>query len=154
MATTLVLFLADFFEAGILKFEAGKHYPRTEDTERHVPHIARLVEVDLSAERAAKLAEKARVALDRATAAAVEAEQLREAAKVAQQLADEAAAALELAGGAGEGGVQQPAVADPVPPVVLGFDPAAGDDMTATVAPAEQPANPAGDVQTSASSDQ
>lgn len=98
MKTDLARYTETFFDAGKAKFEAGKHYPLDDETQRHInAGIAQLITVDLSVEKAQKLAEKARLAADRAASAAAEAEALAEAARLAQQLAADALAALNVA---------------------------------------------------------
>lgn len=110
----LARFRVTYYDAGEIKFEAGQHYPLNEETERQIAAgNAELVEVDIDAEKAQKLAIKARAAADRAAAAAAEAEALAAAAVEAQKLADDAAAALDVVTTDPEA-VQTPA-ADPKP---------------------------------------
>ena len=95
MKTKLALYRETFYDVGAVKYAAGQHYPLTEETERHIAGgVAELVDIDIDAEKAQKLALKAREASDRAAAAAANAESLAAAAVEAEKLAADAEAAL------------------------------------------------------------
>lgn len=88
----LVRYLASFFHVTVggyseAKYEAGKHYPVTDETSLHVEHgIAELVDAPDDADKAAAAAESAEAKAAKAA----------EAADAARASADAAAAAAQL----------------------------------------------------------
>ena len=119
-------FLVDFFEGGLLKYAAGQHYPVSDETKRlaALGH-AEEVSVEVTPERAQKLAEKARAAADKAASAYAIAKQLEEAAIAAQRLAEEALAAEDQTNQATTG--ETPATTSEAP-ATTGAAPAATAD--------------------------
>jgi len=94
----LARFLADVYDAGLRKFQAGKHYAISDETARHVAlGNAQEVDVQVDLDRAQKLADKARAAAVKAEESARLARADADAAAEAQRLLDEADAAI-LAG--------------------------------------------------------
>ncbi len=97
----LVRFNVTFFDGGKPKYDAGRHYPINEETERCVAQgIAELVESNTAVAQAEKLAEKARKAAEAAAEAAKEAALRADAARVAQAEADRAQDELAAAAAA------------------------------------------------------
>jgi hypothetical protein len=88
----IVRYLSSWFHVGAsgaseAKYEAGKHYPVTDETSRHIEHgIAELVDAPDDADKAAAAAESAEAKAAKAAEAA-------EAARAAADAATAAAAA-------------------------------------------------------------
>lgn len=93
--TKLVRFNAPFFDGGVPKYFAGKHYPISEETLRcAAAGTAEVVDVDIAVDEAEKLAERARRMAEAAAAKAEEARLLADAARAAQAEADQAASII------------------------------------------------------------
>lgn len=95
----LIRYTATFFDVNgggnsYAKFEAGRCYPITDESARHVVQgIAEEIDAPEDAAKAETAAQRAQAAADRAQQAAEQARALADAAVVAQRLADEQAAA-------------------------------------------------------------
>lgn len=88
----VIKFNTTFYDVGVPKYEAGKHYPVTEETQRQVAvGIAEEIDAYVEIDEAEKLAEKAHKKLESAAAAAEVADGLLEAALAV----DEITAAVE-----------------------------------------------------------
>lgn len=91
----LARFTTNVFEAGVVKYAAGKHYRIDQDTARQIAlGVAEKVDVPVDLDRAEKLAVKAREAQEKATNSALQAAADAQAARDAKQLVEEAEAAL------------------------------------------------------------
>lgn len=109
----LARFLADVYDAGLRKFQAGKHYAISDETARHVAlGNAQEVDVQVDLDRAQKLADKARAAAVKAEESARLARADADAAAEAQRLLDEADAAILAGQEAGADEIQRKAAAD------------------------------------------
>lgn len=92
----LALFSITVFEAGESKFEAGKYYALTDETQHQVA-LGNASEVDASeqVERVRALAIKAKAAAEKAAESARQAQADLDAATEAERIAQEAEALLE-----------------------------------------------------------
>lgn len=83
----VIKFNATFYDVGVPKYEAGKHYPVTEETQRQVTAgIAEEIDAYVDTDEAEKLAEKAQKNRERAVVAADVADGLLKAARAVDKI--------------------------------------------------------------------